>query len=181
MNPYRLLQKYYPPGTPLYRLLLVHGIMVARKALKVAEKVAELKPDRRFIYEAALLHDIGIFLTRAPSIGCYGDKPYLCHGYLGRELLEKEGYPRHALVCERHVGVGITREEILKRGLPLPPRDMVPVTLEEKIIAYADKFFSKGPEHLTREKEIKEIEEELRQIGEDKVEIFRQWHRLFDL
>ena len=61
-----------------------------------------------------MLHDIGIFLTHAPQIGCHGDKPYICHGYLGRELLEKEGFPRHAIVCETHVGVGLTIADIEK-------------------------------------------------------------------
>ncbi|MGO0122612.1 HD domain-containing protein [Desulfothermobacter acidiphilus] len=177
VNPYRLLQKYYPPCTPLYRLLLTHGLMVARKALQVADRWPLLALDRRFIYEAAILHDIGIFLTNAPSLGCYGTKPYICHGYLGREILEREGYPRHALVAERHVGVGITREEIIQRQLPLPPRDMVPQSWEEKIIAYADKFFSKGEEHLTREKTLAEIEADLGRIGPEKVAIFRNWHR----
>jgi len=53
-----------------------------------------------FIEEAALLHDIGIFNTNLPKIGCYGRHPYISHGYLGRELLENEGLAAHALVCE---------------------------------------------------------------------------------
>ena len=53
--------------------------------------VPELSPDIEFIRTAALLHDIGIFMTHAPKFGCFGDHPYLAHGYLGRELLEREG------------------------------------------------------------------------------------------
>ncbi|MEZ4602993.1 MAG: hypothetical protein R2861_06175 [Desulfobacterales bacterium] len=34
-------------------------------------------------------------------------------------------------------------DEIQTHHLPLPLRSMVPVTLEEEIICYADKFFSK--------------------------------------
>ena len=94
--------------------------------------------------EAAMLHDIGIFLTHAPSLGCNGPHPYLKHGHLGCKLLEKEGLPKHALVCERHVGVGITRKDVLDHKLPLPAKDMLPLSLEEKIICYADKFFSKN-------------------------------------
>jgi uncharacterized protein len=51
----------------------------------------EMNLDERFIQEAALLHDIGIFLTNAPKIHCFGDYPYICHGYLGAEILRKEG------------------------------------------------------------------------------------------
>ncbi len=67
-----------------------------------------------------MLHDIGIFLTNAPHIGCYGDKPYICHGYLGREILDKEGLPGHAMVCERHVGAGLTVTDI-ETGGSSPP------------------------------------------------------------
>jgi len=42
-----------------------------------------------------------------------------------------EGYPKHGLVCERHTGTGITLEMIIKNNLPLPHRDMVPVSMEE--------------------------------------------------
>ena len=90
-----------------------------------------------------MLHDIGIFMTNAPQLGCYGDKPYICHGYLGRELLEKEGFPKHAIVCETHIGVGLTIADIEKNNFPLPRRDMTPKTLEEQIVCFADNFFRK--------------------------------------
>ena len=44
----------------------------------------ELSLDKDFLYEAAMLHDIGIFLTDAAGIHCFGDKLYICHGYLER-------------------------------------------------------------------------------------------------
>src|SRR3990167_4819755 len=108
MDVIKLLEKYYRPDSKTYYLLVRHSRLVANKALEVAERVKELGPDLKFIEEAAMLHDIGIFMTHAPEIECFGKKPYICHGYLGRELLEKEGFPKHALVCERHVGVGIS-------------------------------------------------------------------------
>ena len=90
-----------------------------------------------------MLHDIGIFLTDAPGIFCFGDKPYICHGYLGADLLREEGFPRHALVCERHTGAGISAESIIKQDLPIPHREMLPVSMEEQVICFADKFFQK--------------------------------------
>lgn len=122
-----------------------------------------------------MLHDIGIFLTNAPHIGCYGDKPYICHGYLGRELLEKEGLPGHAIVCERHVGAGLTVSDIETGKLPLPLRDMSPVTLEEKIICFADKFYSKVKDNTGNKKAILQIRKELGRYGQSKLQQFDEW------
>ena len=91
-----------------------------------------------------MLHDIGIFMTRTPELGCHGKHPYICHGILGSDLLKKEGQPELALVCERHVGVGISKADIHRHRLQLPKRDMIPVSIEEQIVCYADKFFSKN-------------------------------------
>jgi hypothetical protein len=59
-------------------------------------------------------------------------------------MLEDMGLTAEALICERHVGAGISADEICSRRLPLPNRNMLPVTIEEQIICYADKFFSKS-------------------------------------
>ena len=74
-----------------------------------------------------MLHDIGIIKTRAPAIGCTGDSPYICHGYLGREMLDRFGLdPSYGLVAERHTGAGITLDNILAADLPLPPKGYGP-------------------------------------------------------
>lgn len=143
MDPIKIIQKYYDKDSDLYRILLDHSQAVSKKALEIAENLDNKEIDLKFIEEAALLHDIGIYLTHSPGIGCHGKDNYLCHGILGREILEKEGLPKHAMVCERHIGVGITKEEVKDGNLPLPARDMLPVSLEEKIICLADLFFSK--------------------------------------
>jgi uncharacterized protein len=126
-----------------------------------------------------MLHDIGIFLTYEPKIGCHGDKPYICHGYLGREILEREGLPLHALVCERHIGVGISLIEINKKKLPIPKRDMIPVSLEEKIVCFADKFFSKDTGFLLREKTIEKVRKNIAQYGDEKLRQFDEWIEFF--
>ena len=137
-----MISKYYKPGSKAYDIIYGHCRCVTDKALLIAQNHPELNPDLIFIEEAAMLHDIGIFMTNAPKIYCFGDYPYLAHGYLGRELLTGLGFPEHGLVCERHTGVGITKEEILERSLPLPLRDLIPETVEEQIISFADKFSS---------------------------------------
>ena len=107
MNALAIINKYYSEENELKHILLTHSRSVADKALQIAVKHPELHLDTGFLEEAALLHDIGIFMTDASGIQCFGTHPYICHGYLGSELLMKEGYPRHALVCERHTGAGI--------------------------------------------------------------------------
>jgi uncharacterized protein len=176
MNPIALIEKHYPPGSDVHRILLRHSELVAAKAVAIAHT---LNADADFIHEAALLHDIGIRFTAVPQLGCDGDLPYLCHGIKGRELLEAAGLPRHALVCERHIGVGLTAAEILSRDLPLPARDMLPVTVEERIVAYADLFFSKDPTKAGREKTADQVRNSLARFGADKVAVFDEWHFKF--
>jgi len=131
MNPVDILQKYYYTTSNTYQYLLMHSRAVADKALKSAEKVKDLNPDMAFIEEASLLHDIGIFKVNALKIGCIGPMDYVAHGYLGREIMDAEGFHAHALVCERHVGVGISVADIEAFNLPLPKREMLPVSIEE--------------------------------------------------
>lgn len=172
-----VIDKYYSDNPPLKSLLLLHSTLVARKALAIVDSHPELGADRGFVEEAAMLHDIGIFLTDAAPIHCFGKFHYLCHGYLGADLLRGEGLPRHALVAERHTGTGLTLKEILRRDLPLPHRDMVPVSIEEKIVCFADKFFSKTrPEE---EKTVKQAEKSLAKFGQEGVDVFNEWCRMF--
>ena len=124
-----------------------------------------------------MLHDIGIFRCNAPSIDCHGKADYICHGYLGAELMRAEGYPRHALVCERHTGTGLSMEMIELMKWPIPHRDMLPVSLEEQLICFADKFYSKTK--LGKEKSIDKIRISLSRYGSDTAARFAAWCKLF--
>lgn len=139
-----LIDKYYACQPELKALLLHHSRQVADKALEVCAAHPEWHADTRFIEEAAMLHDIGIIFCDAPGILCHGTEPYIRHGYVGAKLLRKEGLPAHARVAERHTGSGLTREQIIAEHLPLPEQDFLPETIEERVICYADKFFSKS-------------------------------------
>lgn len=176
MNSLDIIEKYYKKGTPLYDILLSHSVSVSNKALKLARQ-SGLDIDLQFVQEAAMLHDIGIFLTDAPSIQCFGKHSYVEHGYLGAELLRSEGLPRHALVCERHTGTGIPLEEIIERNLPLPHRDMVPVSLEEQLICYADIFYSKT--RLEQETPIVKVRQKVARWGEQSSAKFEEWFSMF--
>ena len=167
-----IIDKYYPQDNALRRLLLKHSRQVAQRALQIAKRHPELGADRRFLEEGAMLHDIGVFRCHAPSIYCEGTEPYLRHGLIGGQLLRKEGYPDHARVCERHTGTGLTIEEINEQHLPLPPADYVPETIEEQIICYADKFYSKS--HPDRVSTVDDVIASLRKFGSKGVEKFKK-------
>ena len=178
MNYQAIIDQYYPEDTALRHILMIHSRSVMERALAICDRHRELNLDRNFIVEAAMLHDIGICRCHAPGILCYGSEPYICHGRIGAEMLRQAGFPRHARVCERHTGAGLTKTEIIQQNLPLPHEDFLPETLEEKLICYADKFYSKT--HPEVEKTIEQAERSLKRFGEDGVERFKLWEKLFE-
>lgn len=164
----------YLEGEPL-QIVSEHSRYVADLAGEIAVRLALKSDDRLFIEEASLLHDIGVCRVHAPELGLYGEHPYIMHGTLGREILEQEGYPLHALVCERHTGVGLTCEDILRQRLPLPHREMCPQSLSEQIICFADLFYSKTPGRLGERKSVAQVRKKLLPFGIEKVAVFDAW------
>lgn len=154
-----------------------HSLCVARKAILCALN-RNIDADLNFIFQAAMLHDIGVGKCDAPSIFCFGKLPYICHGVEGSKIMNALGFPRHALVCERHTGAGISVKEIEEQNLPLPHRNMLPVSIEEKLICYADKFFSKSSD-LTREKSVDSILRQMEKFGPDPLRRFLDMHNSF--
>ncbi len=172
-----IIDFYYGTDGELRRVLLTHSRSVADMALGIVARHPELGADGVFVEEAAMLHDVGIFLTNAPAIFCHGTEPYIRHGVLGAALMRGQGLERHARVCERHTGTGLTCDEIVRGGLPLPPRDFLPESVEEQIVCFADKFFSK-----TRLDVRKTPEQALRSIekfGAEGCARFRHWCEMF--
>ena len=159
----QILDKYYPDDNELRRLLLRHSRQVADRCLLIVRRHPELTVDARFLEEAAMLHDIGIYQCDAPSIHCHGQAPYIQHGPIGGALLRGEGLPRHARVAERHTGTGLPGYE--------------PETLEEQIVCYADKFYSKSAPDHTRT--TAETAQSLERFGHEGVEKFLAWDRRF--
>ena len=176
-----IIQRYYTPGNDDYRVLVLHSRQVADLAVKLGQRLIDKgQPvDLEFVEEAAMLHDIGMCRTDAPGIHCYGTEPYIRHGILGRQMLDAIGLFRHGRVCERHTGAGITAAEIIEQHLPIdPPRDLLPESVEEKLVCYADKFFSKSrldepPKTLER------VRKSLAKFGDDSVVRFDEMATLF--
>lgn len=158
-----IINKYYPEGTLLRDIYMRH----ARDVASLAEELrARYMPqlDAGEVRAAAMMHDIGIFLTDAPGIECHGKEPYIKHGPLGAELLRKEGAPEWmARVAERHTGVGIG--------------DLVPETPLEKLVCYADKFYSKSGS--MQRKSMEEAERSIARYGADNLNAFRRLRSLF--
>ena len=174
-----IIDKYYPSENELRRILLLHSRQVADRCLLIAKKHPELRLDKVFLEEAAMLHDIGIFRCNAPSIQCFGTEPYICHGYIGGQILRDEGLVRHALVCERHTGTGLSREQIERQNLPLPlDRSYEPDVMEEQVVCYADKFYSKS--HIDHERSVVETAQSLEKFGPEGVRKFLKWVDLFE-
>ena len=174
-----IIDKYYGGCDALRHILVTHSESVARHALQIASRHPELNIDTDFVREAAMLHDVGIIRVDAPSIECHGTEPYIRHGVCGAELLRSEGIDeRYARVCERHTGAGLTLDDIVLQNLPLPHHDLQPETIEEKLICYADKFYSKS--HLSREKTIEQAEKSLAKFGGETLARFRAMKDIFE-
>lgn len=178
MNAREIIDKYYPLDNELKAIYMTHACKVAELSLEMAHKHPELNLDLQFIEDAAMLHDLGIFLTDAPRIHCYGKAQYLCHGYLGAELLRSLGFERHARVCERHTGTGLTKEQIEANGWDLPLRDFLPETLEEQLICFADKFYSKT-KYLHSSRTLEQVIESMAKISDGSAEKVKEWANLF--
>lgn len=177
-----IISKYCAGNTELQQILLTHSRQVADRALAILSKHPEWvesgEVDPVFVEEAAMLHDIGVVLCDAPRIYCFGKHAYIEHGYLGAEILRQEGLPKHAAVAERHTGTGIDIEQIIREKLPIPIQDYTPRTLEEQLICYADKFYSKTK--LGQDKPMSKIRLHLWKYGSETVARFDKMQNFFE-
>jgi uncharacterized protein len=160
--------------------------MVTAKALEIARRWnanhPEQQVDEQFIYEAAMLHDIGIYGVDFSEAGCTGTQDYICHGRIGYDILMEHGLQKHAQVAISHTWVGITHQEITKKNMPLSLDYIyVPQTIEEKIISYADLFYSKANiEKLLIPNSIEKAKASVNKFWEQNWLIFDEWFALFE-
>jgi len=112
------------------RKVVEHCKAVAAVAVQIARACEKkgLNVDVQLVEIGALLHDIGRSKTHSVD-----------HAVVGMEIAESLGLPDAVVsIIGRHVGGGITVDEAERLGWEV--RDYVPRTLEEKIVAYADKL-----------------------------------------
>lgn len=126
----------YAPDSKTFQLVLQHSKAVQNVALSLAKAIKKRghKVDLELIETGSILHDLGRFSAPPKT------KESVKHGIIGAKILRKKGLLKHAKIAETHLGAGISKEEIIKQKLPLPKRDFLPKTVEEKIIAYVDKI-----------------------------------------
>ena len=127
-----------------------HCIAVSEYAyeLALAIKNRGYEVDVELVKLGGLLHDIGRSKTHGIE-----------HGVVGAEILRELGFDEKlALIAERHIGAGITKEEAIELGLP--PKDYIPITLEEKIVAHADNLIF-GTKRVEINDVIKKFEKKL--------------------
>ncbi len=174
----RLFDKYYPVGSPARGILIRHSQSVADLACDINLRMGA-PLDGEQVRAAAMLHDIGICLTDAPGIGCHGSEPYLRHGILGADMLRAGGYPEWtARVAERHTGAGIDADDITGMNLPLPvDRVLMPQTALERLVCYADKFYSKSGD--MGRKPLDRVRLSMRKHSASTVERFERLHDEF--
>ncbi|HSH68997.1 MAG TPA: HD domain-containing protein [Deferrisomatales bacterium] len=113
-----------------------HCRAVARVAEKIAEALAgDWAVNTEAAYVLGLLHDIGRHRTHHP----------VRHGLEGYRLLSAGGHWREARACVSHLLHALDPETASRYGLP---GDMLPRSLEEKILPLAD-FLVEGDQPTT--------------------------------
>jgi uncharacterized protein (TIGR00295 family) len=128
-----------PSEEECVKILLEEGVNsnVLKHVLKVSEVAKDLagkveskgyRVNKKLVAAGALLHDIGRTVTHDVS-----------HGVIGGQIVRRRKLDeRLAKIVERHVGAGISEEEAVK--LKLGSISLIPETIEEKIVCYADKL-----------------------------------------
>jgi len=147
--------------------VIIHCKRVAELAVETAEAIKKkgLTVDSKLVEVGALLHDIGRSKTHSVN-----------HVIEGAKIANGAGLPKPVVsIIKRHVGGGITKTEAQTLGWPVDDT-YFPITLEEKVVSFADKLIEKGkrvPVKLTIEKLLREgrpeAAERVRRLHEEMV------------
>ena len=112
--------------------VVMHCLAVSDYAYELGLKIKNngYAINLELVILGALLHDIGRSKTHGIS-----------HGIEGAKILREYGFEEElALIAERHIGAGIPKNEAIELGLP--PKDYIPISLEEKLVAHCDNLIS---------------------------------------
>ena len=170
------LHEKYAPTAEALDLVYQHCLIVCGIAEQLHAR-AGLDSDIDLVRAGCLLHDIGVYRLY-DAAGELDHADYIRHGVLGHDLLLAEGFPE--AICRFascHTGMGLSRQDVLRQRLPLPPADYLAETGEEALVMYADKFHSKTtpPALLTACAYAVSV----RRFGEDKVAAFESMRAAF--
>ncbi len=126
--------------------VIKHCKAVSALAVKFAKACESkgLDVNINLVEIGALLHDIGRSKTHDVT-----------HAVVGVEMAKSLNLPQSIVsIIECHIGGGISADEAEKLGLPV--KDYFPVTLEEKLVAYADKLIE-GSHPMSIERTIEQF------------------------
>jgi len=170
------LHERHAPGAQALEAVYTHCLIVCGIAEQLHARSGR-GGDIGLVRVGCLLHDVGVYRLYDDA-GQLDHRNYIRHGVLGYELLRQEGLPE--TICRfaaHHTGTGLSREEIVRRELPLPPGDYLAETPEELLVMYADKFHSKTtpPRLLTAGAYARYV----RRFGADKVAAFESMRATF--
>lgn len=114
------------------KIVINHCIVVTELALKIAKKFIENKKEVNInlVETGALLHDIGRSKTHGIQHAIEGV-------IIAKELKINQ---KIINIIERHIGAGVSKKEAIKIGLP--PKEYIPNSLEEKIVAHSDNLIA---------------------------------------
>lgn len=144
--------------------LLFHCNHVTNVAFEIITQLSsDLHLNKDLILVGALLHDIG----RNRNQG-------IKHAFESSKIIKESFLPSDfvnqvATLTSRHIGAGIPKNEAIALGLPA--MDFLPLTLEEKIVAYADKMVdykfdkSKGSYQILEWFTFNSVENEARKLS----------------
>ena len=173
MNKHLKLLKKYSSSPKDFEIVTDHSLAVLGKALEIIRKKKIYRIDLDLVIAGCLLHDIGAFKFMKNFHLKQND--YIKHGIIGGKILRKEGLNKIALIAERHIGAGISKKETIGNNFPLPKKDFLPVTLEQKLVCYADKFHSKSG----KKDDLENIRKEMKGYGKDVFERFKELEKMF--
>jgi uncharacterized protein len=126
----KTFRELHAPEGVIEHSKVVHDVCMDLVNL-LRERNPGLKINKKLVSVGSLLHDIGRSKTHGIIHGVEGAKIIRDLNVSGDADLEKV-----AKICERHIGAGIDKKTAKELGLP--DGDYIPMTLEEKIIAYCD-------------------------------------------
>ncbi len=141
--------------------IIEHCLAVKEFALSMVS-ILNIDVDMDLVREGALFHDIGRCKTQGIN-----------HAVEGAKLARNLGLRDSVIgIIERHIGSGITAEEAESFGLP--KKDYLPVTVEEKIVSYADNLVD-GTRARTFEKAMTKFKKTLG-VDDPAVRRFKKMH-----
>ena len=98
------------------------------------------------------------------------------YGYCNKgSVYVLENFSKEIVVrCES----GLHKEQVIANGWDIPARDFLPETLEEQLICFADKFYSKT-KYLHTARTFDQVVESMAKISDEAVAKVKLWAEMF--